>query len=72
MELKSRKPLLRFAPAKAGFAFAGILPLLVAAHCPNRIGRSARGPGCARPRPALHAEQCAAATGGALARLGPA
>ncbi|WP_251701803.1 DUF1302 domain-containing protein [Metapseudomonas boanensis] len=32
MELKSRKPVLRFAPAKAGFAFAGILPLLVAAH----------------------------------------
>lgn len=32
MELKSRKPLLRFAPAKAGFAFAGILPLLVAAQ----------------------------------------
>ncbi|AYF87400.1 DUF1302 domain-containing protein [Pseudomonas sp. JS3066] len=32
MELKSRKPTLRFAPAKAGFAFAGILPLLVAAQ----------------------------------------
>jgi hypothetical protein len=32
MELKSRKPILRFAPAKAGFAFAGILPLLVAAQ----------------------------------------
>lgn len=32
MEIKSRKPALRFAPAKAGFAFAGILPLLVAAH----------------------------------------
>ena len=32
MEIKSRKPVLRFAPAKAGFAFAGILPLLVAAH----------------------------------------
>ncbi|WP_028631358.1 DUF1302 domain-containing protein [Metapseudomonas resinovorans] len=32
MELKSRKPMLRFAPAKAGFAFAGILPLLVAAQ----------------------------------------
>jgi hypothetical protein len=30
MEIKSRKPVLRFAPAKAGFAFAGILPLLVA------------------------------------------
>ncbi|MNQ49621.1 hypothetical protein D3C85_635350 [compost metagenome] len=32
MELKSRTPLLRFAPAKAGFAFAGILPLLVTAQ----------------------------------------
>lgn len=32
MEIKSHKPVLRFAPAKAGFAFAGILPLLVAAH----------------------------------------
>lgn len=32
MEIKSRKPVLRFAPAKAGFAFVGILPLLVAAH----------------------------------------
>ncbi|MGE6790790.1 DUF1302 domain-containing protein [Pseudomonas guineae] len=32
MEVKSRKPVLRFAPAKAGFAFVGILPLLVAAH----------------------------------------
>ncbi|GLZ85540.1 glycine/betaine transmethylase [Metapseudomonas resinovorans] len=32
MELKSRKPTLRFAPAKAGFAFAGILPILVAAQ----------------------------------------
>lgn len=32
MEFKSRKPVLRFAPAKAGFAFVGILPLLVAAH----------------------------------------
>ncbi|WP_061238058.1 DUF1302 domain-containing protein [Ectopseudomonas composti] len=32
MEIKSRKPVLRFAPAKAGFAFAGVLPLLVAAH----------------------------------------
>ncbi|MDH4581466.1 DUF1302 domain-containing protein [Pseudomonas sp. BN415] len=32
MELKSRKPMLHFAPAKAGFAFAGILPLLVAAQ----------------------------------------
>lgn len=32
MELKSCKPMLRFAPAKAGFAFAGILPLLVAAQ----------------------------------------
>lgn len=30
MEIKSRKPVLRFAPAKAGFAFAGVLPLLVA------------------------------------------
>jgi hypothetical protein len=32
MEIKSRKPILRFAPAKAGFAFAGVLPLLVAVH----------------------------------------
>ncbi|WP_137817929.1 DUF1302 domain-containing protein [Pseudomonas sp. 2FG] len=32
MEFKSRNPLLRFAPSKAGFAFAGILPLLVAAQ----------------------------------------
>ncbi|WPC06694.1 DUF1302 domain-containing protein [Pseudomonas benzenivorans] len=32
MEINARKPLLRFAPAKAGFAFAGILPLLVAAQ----------------------------------------
>jgi hypothetical protein len=32
MEIKSRKPVLRFAPAKAGFAFAGVLPLLVAAQ----------------------------------------
>jgi hypothetical protein len=32
MEIKSRKPVLRFAPAMAGFAFAGILPLLVAVH----------------------------------------
>ncbi|MDH4558551.1 DUF1302 domain-containing protein [Pseudomonas sp. BN417] len=32
MELKSHKPMLRFAPAKAGFAFAGILPLLVTAQ----------------------------------------
>ncbi|WP_415755795.1 DUF1302 domain-containing protein [Pseudomonas leptonychotis] len=32
MEIKSRKPVLRFAPAKAGFAFVGILPLLMAAH----------------------------------------
>lgn len=30
MEFKTRKPLLRFAPAKAGFAFVGLLPLLVA------------------------------------------
>jgi hypothetical protein len=30
MEFKTRKPLLRFAPAKAGFALAGLLPLLVA------------------------------------------
>lgn len=30
MEIKSRKPVLRFAPATAGFAFAGVLPLLVA------------------------------------------
>jgi hypothetical protein len=30
MNFKTRKPLLRFAPAKAGFAFAGLLPLLVA------------------------------------------
>lgn len=28
----NRKPVLRFAPAKAGFAFAGLLPLLVAAQ----------------------------------------
>ncbi|MDM8350152.1 DUF1302 domain-containing protein [Pseudomonas sp. sp1636] len=32
MAIKSRKSVLRFAPAKAGFAFVGILPLLVAAH----------------------------------------
>lgn len=32
MEIKSRKPVLRFAPAKAGFAFVGLLPLLVAVH----------------------------------------
>ncbi|WP_277374323.1 DUF1302 domain-containing protein [Pseudomonas sp. AA-38] len=32
MEITSRKPLLRFAPATAGFAFAGVLPLLVAAQ----------------------------------------
>ena len=32
MQIKSRKPLLRFAPAKAGFAFVGLLPLLVAVH----------------------------------------
>ncbi|MGG2396399.1 DUF1302 domain-containing protein [Pseudomonas sp. SH1-B] len=32
MEIKSRKPVLRFAPAKAGFALAGVLPLLVAAQ----------------------------------------
>ncbi|RJG13758.1 DUF1302 domain-containing protein [Pseudomonas cavernicola] len=32
MEFKPRNPMLRFAPSKAGFAFAGILPLLVAAH----------------------------------------
>ena len=30
MEINARKPLLRFAPAKAGFALAGLLPLLVA------------------------------------------
>lgn len=30
MEINTRKPLLRFAPAKAGFALAGLLPLLVA------------------------------------------
>ncbi|MDI6524878.1 DUF1302 domain-containing protein [Pseudomonas otitidis] len=30
MELKSRKPQLRFAPAKAGFALAGLLPLMCA------------------------------------------
>lgn len=30
MEITTRKPILRFAPAKAGFAFAGVLPLLVA------------------------------------------
>ncbi len=30
MEFKSRSPMLRFAPSKAGFAFAGLLPLLVA------------------------------------------
>lgn len=32
MEISSRKPVLRFAPAKAGFALAGVLPLLVAAQ----------------------------------------
>ncbi len=32
MEIKSRKPVLRFAPAKAGFAFVGLLPLMVAMH----------------------------------------
>ncbi|VXC29129.1 conserved exported hypothetical protein [Pseudomonas sp. 8Z] len=32
MENTTRKPILRFAPAKAGFAFAGVLPLLVAAQ----------------------------------------
>lgn len=32
MEIKSNKSILRFAPAKAGFAFVGLLPLLVAAH----------------------------------------
>ena len=32
MEINARKPLLRFAPAKAGFALAGLLPLLVAGH----------------------------------------
>lgn len=32
MEIKSSKPVLRFAPATAGFAFVGLLPLLVAAH----------------------------------------
>ncbi|MEX6502095.1 DUF1302 domain-containing protein [Pseudomonas zhanjiangensis] len=32
MEIKSRKPVLRFAPAMAGFALAGVLPLLVAAQ----------------------------------------
>ncbi|MBA4246510.1 MAG: DUF1302 domain-containing protein [Pseudomonas sp.] len=32
MEIKSRKPVLRFAPAKAGYALAGVLPLLVAAQ----------------------------------------
>ncbi|MCU1716046.1 DUF1302 domain-containing protein [Pseudomonas sp. 5P_3.1_Bac2] len=32
MEFKSRKPVLRFAPARAGFAFVGLLPLLVAAQ----------------------------------------
>lgn len=30
MEINARKPLLRFAPAKAGFALAGLLPLLAA------------------------------------------
>lgn len=30
MVIKSRKPLLRFAPATAGFALAGLLPLMVA------------------------------------------
>ena len=30
MELKSRKPQLRFAPAKAGYALAGLLPLMCA------------------------------------------
>lgn len=32
MQIKSRKPLLGLAPVKAGFALAGVLPLLVAAH----------------------------------------
>ena len=32
MEITPRKPILRFAPATAGFAFAGVLPLLVAAQ----------------------------------------
>lgn len=32
MEIKSHKSVLRFAPAKAGFAFVGLLPLLVAVH----------------------------------------
>jgi hypothetical protein len=32
MEIKSSKSVLRFAPATAGFAFVGLLPLLVAAH----------------------------------------
>lgn len=32
MVIKSRKPVLRYAPAKAGFALAGVLPLLVAAQ----------------------------------------
>ena len=32
MEIMSCKPVLRFAPAKAGFAFVGLLPLLVAVH----------------------------------------
>lgn len=32
MVIKSRKPILPFAPVKAGFALAGILPLLVAAQ----------------------------------------
>ncbi|PAV49573.1 glycine/betaine transmethylase [Pseudomonas sp. HAR-UPW-AIA-41] len=32
MEIKCRKPMLGLAPIKAGFALAGVLPLLVAAH----------------------------------------
>ena len=32
MEINTRKPLLRFAPTTAGFALAGLLPLLVAAQ----------------------------------------
>ena len=32
MEIKCRKPMLGLAPVKAGFALAGVLPLLVAAH----------------------------------------
>lgn len=32
MEIPVRKPVLRYAPARAGFALAGILPLLMSAQ----------------------------------------